>query len=141
MISRPSPRPRQILRPAKQRLYGKDLRIQQLLSSLGRPPLDRLDALFQLFLDGLFGLSLDGRAQCLGPAVEVARQIRSAVEAAAVPRNELIESGFEVRLFETIVASSRNDSVLACFFCLLLSEGSGGNAATRQQRGVAGLRG
>lgn len=116
MITRPSPRPRRISELGKQRLYGKYLRIQQILGSLGRPPLDRLDALFQLFLDGLLGLSLDGRAHCLGPAVEVTRQIRSAVEAVAVPRNELVESGFEVRLFETIVASWRDDSVLACFF-------------------------
>lgn len=116
MITRPSPRPRRILEPAKKRLYGEYLRVHQILGSLDRPPLDRLDALFQLFLDGLFGLSLNGRAHRLGPAVEVARQIRSAAEAAAVPRNKLIESGFELRLFETIVASSRNDPVLACFF-------------------------
>lgn len=115
-MTRPSPRPQRISDPGRQELYGKYLRVQQILSSLGRPPLDRLDALFQLFLDGLLGLSLDGRAHCLGPAVEVARQIRSAVEAAAVPRNELIENDLEFRFFETIVASSRDDSVLACFF-------------------------
>lgn len=100
---------------------GKYLRCSQILSSLGRPPLDRLDALLQLFLDRLFGLSLDGRAHRLGPAVEVARQFRSAGKAAAVPCNELIESSLELRLFETIVASSRNDARVSLLFCLLLS--------------------
>lgn len=127
------------------------VRRNQVLGSLGDPPLGRLEALLQLLLDGLLGLlglfgflgllglALDGRAQRLGPAGEVARQFRSGGKAAAVARNELVESGFELRLFETIVASCRGEPMLAWFlFCFVCwSTECEVNAATRQ-RGAGG---
>lgn len=119
-------------------------RRNQVLGNLGHSPLGQLQALLQLFLDRflgrLLGLSLDGRAQRLGPAVEVAGQIRSGGKAVAVPRNEVVESGLELRLFETIVASSRGEPMLACFCFLPVSllsplgaHREAGNAATRQR--------
>lgn len=129
------------------------VRRNQVLGSLGDPPLGGLEALLDLLLDGLLGLlglfgflgllglALDGRTQRLGPAGEVARQLRSGGKAAAVPRNEVVESGLELRLFETIVASCRGERMLAWFlFCFVCwsTECEVGNAATRQRETGSG---
>ena len=78
-----------------------------LLGSLGNTALGHLQGLLDL------RLLLHGRAEGLGAAGKVARQVGALSETVRVLSNEIIESGLEIALLEALVAKKRRKSMLA----------------------------
>lgn len=78
------------------------------LGDLGNAALGNLERLLNV------RLLLHGRAEGLGAAGKVARQVGALSETVRVLSNEIIEGGLEIALLEALVAKQRKENLLAC---------------------------